>query len=303
MTDKSKKRAQALKKTTGQSYQAIRERRRARGAIPGSFGLVCDVCGESLANNIGLAIVVWLADPAGAETIRRFYACHKLACDRRVVALGNKLGLEDSWGEFGDLIRGEWRREREWLLAGHSWEPEPRARAVRLFERIDAALSAGWRPPALRDLDADEPELELPAPVPPSAEPGPFERLVEELIALAERRHADSASKSFPAEGVPPVDVVLGPPPPALAALRSALGALPYEILRKVEVLMYAGRASDSVYRTERELLRDSPAITASTICSKLPLHMYLRRGLDRAKTEGVDVEAPNFAARVLSRG
>ena len=143
MTEKSKQRARAEQRATGESYQSARVRR-TRRFPPGSFGLVCDICCGSLATDAAGATIVHLADRDSPRTVRRFYACHKLECEREVIDEAQRRGLDCTRREFTALFDATGEAERRRLLSSQPWEFEPQRRAERLFGRIDAALSEGW---------------------------------------------------------------------------------------------------------------------------------------------------------------
>ena len=75
--------------------------------------------------------------------------------------------------------------------------------------------------------------------------------------------------------------------------LRAHLEGLHPEDLRRVEVLMYAGRDGEDIIDLASELPRDTHEITVHVVASKLPvLEEYLTKGLALAKEQGVDLDA-----------
>lgn len=75
--------------------------------------------------------------------------------------------------------------------------------------------------------------------------------------------------------------------------LERHLMALDAAVLRKIEVLMYAGRAEESVLFLAADLGVDGHSATAYGVAAKWPvLAGYLRAGLRQARDEGVDLEA-----------
>lgn len=61
--------------------------------------------------------------------------------------------------------------------------------------------------------------------------------------------------------------------------------------LRKVEVLMYAGRDEEDILQLSSRLSRNDHADTASNVAQKYPLADYLRRGLQLADEQGLDLD------------
>ncbi|HEU4411657.1 MAG TPA: hypothetical protein VFS43_40815 [Polyangiaceae bacterium] len=124
----------------------------------------------------------------------------------------------------------------------------------------------------------------------------PFERLVHDFIRLAQARYDEyrAANKVdwYSLDVDEMVDEVLKLPLPAEAALHAALKALPYRDLRKLHVLMYAGRERDDVIGMGRTLGREIPEFIVGIVSDKIRLHEYLRDGLRLAKAQGVDLEA-----------
>jgi hypothetical protein len=81
--------------------------------------------------------------------------------------------------------------------------------------------------------------------------------------------------------------------PATPADLRAFLLALPPTELRKIEVLMCAGRAGEGLRDVAGELTRSTPVETVDLIEGKLSvLARYLRRGLMVAEHEHVDLDA-----------
>lgn len=130
----------------------------------------------------------------------------------------------------------------------------------------------------------------------PSGPPGAFEQLVEHVIILAAARNEEERRLNGGRDGVDltdPVDIeeILAPPPSAERALRDTLRALPYQVLRKLELVMYAGRGTrdgaGSDIRSIDRLLRRAPIdIVVSDMTSKTPLDRYLRAGIECARSQ-----------------
>lgn len=115
------------------------------------------------------------------------------------------------------------------------------------------------------------------APPPPPAGFAPLVALVIDLASSARKHGGEPAAGA----SAPRVD------------LRSFLLALSPAQLRKMEVLMYAGRAGEGLRDVAGELTRSTPAETVDLIESKLAvLAGYLRRGLMVAEHEHIDLDA-----------
>jgi hypothetical protein len=115
--------------------------------------------------------------------------------------------------------------------------------------------------------------------VPPPPEPtSGFRAVVEETIRLAE-----AVASPQPTGGAHDAD----------RSLRDHLLRLPEADLRKVEVLMYAGRGEGAVLELARTLARDTHEMTVKVVTDKVRvLAEYLRAGLGVALEERIDLDA-----------
>jgi hypothetical protein len=122
----------------------------------------------------------------------------------------------------------------------------------------------------------------------------PFEVVVRKIIHLAVARavEMDGLRPENPIMDVPTVIHIHSQPKPEADRLRAALAALDYAQLRKLELLMYAGREDDDFRLLHDRLAKDSAVVTASILQSKRSLASYLEKGLAYARRDGIDLDA-----------
>jgi hypothetical protein len=134
-----------------------------------------------------------------------------------------------------------------------------------------------------------------------SGEPSRFRATITHLIEVARLRRdeeREARARRFRETGSYSVNIgsvsiedLIGPPKGAEKMLIDALEALSDDDLRKVEVIMYAGRDGGGVMNTHRSLLRDDRFAMIDIISEKLPLDDYLTRGLGEVDREHVDLD------------
>lgn len=121
-------------------------------------------------------------------------------------------------------------------------------------------------------LRSRPPDPVPPVHAPPAAPVSAFRAIVEATRALAL-----AAANSNAAGG---------------RALEAHLTALNPEDLRKIEVLMYAGRSDGGVRELAATLARDTHTLTVRVVADKTPeLAEYLAAGLRVAAAEGIDLD------------
>lgn len=79
--------------------------------------------------------------------------------------------------------------------------------------------------------------------------------------------------------------------------LRDGLLALPEDVLRKVQAVMYVGRDDDDYDVLLRILRRETHKVRALTVAAKLPLVEYLVDGIRLIDEQGIDLERPLLPA------
>jgi hypothetical protein len=124
--------------------------------------------------------------------------------------------------------------------------------------------------------------------------PGPFERYVRSIIPLAEAWHQYERTQPRSGDIRNDLDEIFGGDRhPTEVALEAAVRKGSREFISKLETLMYAGRDRDEFRALHKHLtaLRDGPDLSVDNICEKLPLAEYLRRGLEEAVAQRVDLE------------
>lgn len=148
-------------------------------------------------------------------------------------------------------------------------------KAIRARQQSTGESYSTARLHVLRALPPSE--TPAPAAAPPSPPPPTgFAATVAGVIELASLAARSGVHTSEPAE-----------------ALRRTLAQLAPADLRKIEVLMYAGRAGEGLRDVAGELTRSRPVETVDLIDGKRAvLAHYLRRGLMVAEHEHVDLDA-----------
>ncbi len=128
------------------------------------------------------------------------------------------------------------------------------------------------------------------------------------LRALPEARQDDGLADAGPDAGLVDASFATAPPPTGLRAaveetirltragddalLRAHLLGLPTADLRKLEVLMYAGRSRGGVRELAATLARDTHEMTVSVVAGKTPVLVgYLESGLRVATEEAIDLD------------
>ncbi len=145
-------------------------------------------------------------------------------------------------------------------------------KAIRARQQATGESYSTARLRVLRALPQRETPGEPPAP--PSSPTG-FAATVARVIELATAAALRSGDDVVPAH-----------------ELRPYLATLPAAELRKIAVLMYAGRAGEGLRDIAGELARSTPADTVALIEGKVTvLAHYLRRGLMVAEQEHVDLD------------
>lgn len=123
-----------------------------------------------------------------------------------------------------------------------------------------------------------------------------FAARVERVITRAEADEHEATQRSRELGGWEAAlrDKVRNGHPPAAAALLDELKSFDDADLRKLYVLMYAGREETSLRATHRQLGIEKPEIALSVIFSKrgAALPEYLRAALDAAPGYGTDLDA-----------
>ncbi len=146
-------------------------------------------------------------------------------------------------------------------------------KVIRARQQATGETYSTARLHVLRALPDREPPAEPPAPPPPATG---FAATVERVIELATAAAGRSGDDVVPAH-----------------ELRPYLVKLPPADLRKLAVLMYAGRAGEGLRDVAGELARSTPAETVALIAGKLTvLAQYLRQGLMVAEHEHVALDA-----------
>jgi hypothetical protein len=124
---------------------------------------------------------------------------------------------------------------------------------------------------------------------------GRLEGIIRKLIVMARERNSEESGPAYNTRQLVrriKLRYKNGREPKAQLLLDS-LKALSPEDIRKVELVMYSGRENEHVYDMHRALGEEDPDVAVSIVFGKSPLDEYLREGLERARRDGLDLDAP----------